>query len=186
MDGAKFDNALKSTAAICQAASMAGNIHVQVTYRSTIHMKNHGSPMLVVLYDSKVNKMVHIKKYWGMLKTSGTTPEGLCFEAISQEIINTAAGRDAYFLNYSDGMPWFSNKTMDYSGHSALSHTKEQVNNFRKNGINILSFFIEDSEWGREKTNRDFKKMYGQDASMIDSTKVVALAKELNKKFLQK
>jgi hypothetical protein len=186
MDGAKFDNALKSTAAICQAASMAGNIHVQVTYRSTIHMKNHGSPMLVVLYDSKVNKMVHIKKYWGMLKTSGTTPEGLCFEAISQEIINTAAGRDAYFLNYSDGMPWFSNKTMDYSGNSALSHTKEQVNNFRKNGINILSFFIEDSEWGREKTNRDFKKMYGQDASMIDSTKVVALAKELNKKFLQK
>mgnify|MGYP001341053549 CR=1 FL=1 len=186
MDGAKFDNALESTAAICQAASMAGNIHVQVTYRSTIHMKNHGSPMLVVLYDSKVNKMVHIKKYWGMLKTSGTTPEGLCFEAISQEIINTAAGRDAYFLNYSDGMPWFSNKTMDYSGNSALSHTKEQVNNFRKNGINILSFFIEDSEWGREKTNRDFKKMYGQDASMIDSTKVVALAKELNKKFLQK
>tara|TARA_R110002020_G_scaffold21575_7_gene73325 strand:+ start:34539 stop:36500 length:1962 start_codon:yes stop_codon:yes gene_type:complete len=186
MDGAKFDNALKSTAAICQAASMAGNIHVQVTYRSTIHMKNHGSPMLVVLYDSKVNKMVHIKKYWGMLKTSGTTPEGLCFEAISQEIINTAAGRDAYFLNYSDGMPWFSNKTMDYSGNSALSHTKEQVNNFRKNGINILSFFIEDSEWSRERTNKDFKRMYGQDASMIDSTKVVALAKELNKKFLQK
>jgi len=186
MDGAKFDNALKSTAAICQAASMAGNIHVQVTYRSTIHMKNHGSPMLVVLYDSKVNKMVHIKKYWGMLKTSGTTPEGLCFEAISQEIINTAAGRDAYFLNYSDGMPWFSNKTMDYSGNSALSHTKEQINNFRKNGINILSFFIEDSEWSRERTNKDFKRMYGQDASMIDSTKVVALAKELNKKFLQK
>ena len=149
-------------------------------------MKNHGSPMLVVLYDSKVNKMVHIKKYWGMLKTSGTTPEGLCFEAISQEIINTAAGRDAYFLNYSDGMPWFSNKTMDYSGNSALSHTKEQINNFRKNGINILSFFIEDSEWSRERTNKDFKRMYGQDASMIDSTKVVALAKELNKKFLQK
>ena len=186
MDGKKFNNALKSTAAICQAASMAGNIHVQVTYRSTIHMKNHTSPLLVVLYDSKVNKMIHIKKYWGMLKTSGTTPEGLCFEAISQEIINTAAGRDAYFLNYSDGMPWFSNKGMDYSGNSALMHTKEQVSNFRKNGINILSFFIEDSEWSRDRTQRDFKRMYGQDASMIDSTKVVSLAKELNKKFLQK
>ena len=186
MDGKKFNNALKSTAAICQAASMAGNIHVQVTYRSTIHMKNLTSPMLVVLYDSKVNKMIHIKKYWGMLKTSGTTPEGLCFEAISQQIINTAAGRDAYFLNYSDGMPWFSNKGIDYSGLRALSHTREQISNFRKSGINILSFFIEDSEWGRDRTQRDFKMMYGQDASMIDSTKVVALAKELNKKFLQK
>ena len=121
-----------------------------------------------------------------MLQTSGTTPEGLCFEAISQQIINTSAGRDAYFLNYSDGMPWFSNKGIDYSGYSALNHTKEQVSNFRKNGINILSFFIEDSEWGRDRLKRDFKKMYGQDASMIDSTKVVALAKELNKKFLQK
>ena len=186
MDGKKFNNALKSTAAICQAASMAGNIHVQVTYRSTINMKNHTSPLLVVLYDSKVNKMIHIKKYWGMLQTSGTTPEGLCFEAISQQIINTSAGRDAYFLNYSDGMPWFSNKGIDYSGYSALNHTREQVSNFRKNGINILSFFIEDSEWGRDRLKRDFKSMYGQDASMIDSTKVVALAKELNKKFLQK
>ena len=121
-----------------------------------------------------------------MLQTSGTTPEGLCFEAISQQIINTSAGRDAYFLNYSDGMPWFSNKGIDYSGYSALNHTREQVSNFRKNGINILSFFIEDSEWGRDRLKRDFKSMYGQDASMIDSTKVVALAKELNKKFLQK
>lgn len=186
MDGEKFNNAIKSTAAICQAASMAGNIHVQVTYRSTIHVRNNASPLLVMLYDSKVNKMIHIKKFWGDLKTSGTTPEGLCFEAISQQIINTAAGRDAYFLNYSDGMPYFSGNKMDYSGYSALNHTRDQVTNLRKNGINILSFYIENSEWGRDRTQRDFKKMYGQDASMIDPTKVVGLAKELNKKFLQK
>ena len=186
MDGEKFNNAIKSTAAICQAASMAGNIHVQVTYRSTIHVRNNASPLLVMLYDSKVNKMIHIKKFWGDLKTSGTTPEGLCFEAISQQIINTAAGRDAYFLNYSDGMPYFSGSKMDYSGYSALNHTRDQVTNLRKNGINILSFYIENSEWGRDRTQRDFKKMYGQDASMIDPTKVVGLAKELNKKFLQK
>ena len=186
MDGEKFNNAIKSTAAICQAASMAGNIHVQVTYRSTIHVRNNASPLLVMVYDSKVNKMIHIKKFWGDLKTSGTTPEGLCFEAISQQIINTAAGRDAYFLNYSDGMPYFSGNKMDYSGYSALNHTRDQVTNLRKNGINILSFYIENSEWGRDRTQRDFKKMYGQDASMIDPTKVVGLAKELNKKFLQK
>ena len=186
MDGEKFNNAIKSTAAICQAASMAGNIHVQVTYRSTILVRNNASPLLVMLYDSKVNKMIHIKKFWGDLKTSGTTPEGLCFEAISQQIINTAAGRDAYFLNYSDGMPYFSGNKMDYSGYSALNHTRDQVTNLRKNGINILSFYIENSEWGRDRTQRDFKKMYGQDASMIDPTKVVGLAKELNKKFLQK
>ena len=185
MDGDKWDSAIKSTAAICQAASMAGNIHVQVTYRSTIHMKNHLRPLLVVIYDSAVNKMVHIKKFWPRLKASGTTPEGLCFEAISNQIINKSAGRDAYFLNYSDGQPWFSGTDMTYSGHTATKHTAGEVDKFRKAGIKILSFFITGS-WQSDRDSVSFKRMYGNDASTINPTKVVGLAKELNKKFLQK
>jgi hypothetical protein len=52
-------------------------------------------------------------------------------------------------------------------------------------GIEVLSFFISEG-YERRSTSDDFKKMYGKDASMIDPTKVIELAKELNKKFLQK
>lgn len=186
MNGANFYNALKSTAAICQAASMAGNIHVQVTLRTTQQSKNISKPLLAVLYDSKVNKIVHIKKFWKYLATSGTTPEGLCFEAISNQIINDSAGRDAFFLNYSDGMPYFSGKNFYYSGRTAVSHTKREIEKFRNVGIQVLSFYITDSDYTRDSAMRDFKKMYGKDATTIDPTKMVALAKELNKKFLHK
>ena len=186
MNGAYLQNALKSAAAVCQAATMAGNIHVQVTLRTTISVGNTYKPLIAVLYDSSVNKIIHIKKFWGLLKASGTTPEGLCFEALSQQIIKDSNGRDAYFLNYSDGMPYFDNREMYYSGATAEAHTRDEVSKLRKQGINILSFFISDPEWSRESTLSAFRRMYGKDATTIDPTKMMPLAKELNKKFLQK
>ena len=186
MDGEYLESAIKSTAAICQAATMAGNIHVQVTLRTTISINGNAKPLMVVLYDSSVNKIVHIKKYWSYLKASGTTPEGLCFEALSKQVIKDSNGRDAYFLNYSDGMPYFGTGNLYYSGTTALMHTRDEVTKLRKQGINVLSFFISDRDYRRESTQSDFRKMYGKDASMIDPTKMMPLAKELNKKFLQK
>lgn len=186
MDGEYLESAIKSTAAICQAATMAGNIHVQVTLRTTISINGNAKPLMVVLYDSSVNKIVHIKKYWSYLKASGTTPEGLCFEALSKQVIKDSNGRDAYFLNYSDGMPYFGTGNLYYSGNTALMHTRDEVTKLRKQGINVLSFFISDRDYRRESTQSDFRKMYGKDASMIDPTKMMPLAKELNKKFLQK
>ena len=106
---------------------MAGNIHVQVSLRTTISVGQAYKPLIVVLYDSSVNKIIHIKKFWGYLKASGTTPEGLCFEALSKQIIKDSNGRDAYFLNYSDGMPYFDNRDMYYSGERAEVHTKDEV-----------------------------------------------------------
>ena len=186
MDGEYLQNALKSAAAVCQAATMAGNIHVQVSLRTTLSVGNAYKPLIVVLYDSSVNKMIHIKKFWGHIKASGTTPEGLCFEALSQQIIKDSNGRDAYFLNYSDGMPYFDNSEMSYGGNTAEFHTRDEVSKLRKQGINILSFYISDPEWTREGTLKAFRRMYGKDATTIDPTKMMPLAKELNKKFLQK
>lgn len=188
MGGEKLENAIKSAAAISQAASMAGNIHVQVSLRTTISPSNINRPLLAIIYDSNVNKISHIKKYWIYLRSSGTTPEGLCFEALSKQIISDAAGRDSFFLNYSDGMPYFVTygnvNTMYYSGNEAVKHTKDEVEKLRKAGISILSFFITEG-YNRKSIQNDFKRMYGRDASMIDPTAVVGLAKELNKKFLE-
>ncbi len=185
MNGTKLENAIKSTAAICQAASMAGNIHVQVTLRTTTSSGRTNHPVVIVLYDSNVNKISHIRKYWVHLRSSGTTPEGLCFEALSKQIIKDATGRDAFFLNYSDGMPYYSDDKIYYSGHTGIKHTRNEVEKMRMAGIEVLSFFISEG-YERSSTSDDFKKMYGKDASTIDPTKVVELAKELNKKFLQK
>lgn len=183
MSGEKWDNSLKAAAAISKAASMTGNIHVQVSLRTT----EKENPLIAIIYDSKVNKIVHIRKYWKNLRATGTTPEGLCFEAIERQILNDANGRDAYFLNLSDGMPYYSNNDMYYSGEKAFKHTAEKVDMFKKSGIKILSFYVTDG-WGysNDKQNlKDFKRMYGKDSVDIDVTSVVSLAKVLNGKFLE-
>ena len=83
-------------------------------------------------------------------------------------------------------MPYFDNNEISYSGGTAEFHTRDEVSKLRKQGINILSFFITDPEWSRESTLKSFRRMYGKDATTIDPTKMMPLAKELNKKFLQK
>ena len=182
MSGEKWDNSLKAAAAISKAASMTGNIHVQVSLRTT----EKDSPLIAIIYDSKVNKIIHIRKYWKNLRATGTTPEGLCFEAIEKQIMNDSNGRDAYFLNLSDGMPYYSNNDMYYSGEKAFKHTAEKVEMFKKSGIKILSFFVKDG-WGYDGDSnmKDFKRMYGKDSVDIDVTSVVSLAKVLNGKFLE-
>jgi len=183
MSGDKWSNSLKSAAAMCKAASMVGNIHIQVSIRTT-HGRRNCKPLIAIVYDSKVNKIVHIKKFWKNLRASGTTPEGLCFEAIEKQIVSDSNGRDAYFLNLSDGMPYYGGEDMYYSGDSALKHTADKVNYFKTNMIKVLSFFITDG-YERSSTLRDFKTMYGKDAVQIDPTSVVSLAKVLNAKFLE-
>jgi hypothetical protein len=185
MNGTNFDNAIKSAVAICQAASMAGNIHVQVSLRVTTDINRITKPLIVFLYDSKVNSIIHIKKFWKYLGVSGTTPEGLCFEAIMDQILKDAAGRDAFFLNYSDGQPVFHSKDFNYTGTTAYNHTRKEVDKIRAAGIKVMSFFIVDNTW-RTPDIRTFKSMYGNDAISIDPTALVPLAKEINKKFLQK
>jgi nitric oxide reductase activation protein len=187
MSGINFDNALKSTVAICQAASMAGNIHVQVSLRVTSDTNRVTKPLIVFLYDSKINGIIHIKKFWKYLGVSGTTPEGLCFEAIMDQIIKDAAGRDAFFLNYSDGQPVFHSKDFSYVGTTAYNHTRKEVDKLRAAGIKVMSFFISDDRWNSYSADiTPFKTMYGKDAVKIDPTALVPLAKEINKKFLQK
>ena len=48
---------------------------------------------------------------------SGTTPEGLCFEAIvMKEFVPINNDLDSYFLNLSDGQPYFPGEGFYYGG----------------------------------------------------------------------
>jgi len=192
MSGRKWDNTMTSVVAITKAASMIQNVDVVVSIRSTHNVGGRGRssntvPLILIAYDSRVDKFNKVKNLFAHMKVSGTTPEGLTFEAIMDEIVPTTKDRDSYFLNFSDGMPMFSTDGMSYYQSEALNHTKKMVNEMRTRGIKVLSYFIGDSDdYGREDTMRDFKIMYGKDAQFVDVTSVTSISKTMNKKFLEK
>jgi methylmalonyl-CoA mutase cobalamin-binding subunit len=95
------------------------------------------------------------------------------------------SNQDSYFINFSDGQPWFGNKEINYSGDRAEKHTAKMVNNMRAKGISVLSYFIGGS-YSYDDENRAFTKMYGSDASFINATNMMDVAKTMNKKFLEK
>jgi len=180
---------MTSVVAICKATSMIQNVDVVVSFRSTHDAGRYRSseslPLILIGYDSRVDKISKIKNLWTGIHPGGTTPEGLCFEAIMDEIVPDTNDRDSYFLNFSDGMPMYSNTTINYYRDTALNHTKKMVNELRGKGIKVLSYFI-GGEYERESTMGDFKKMYGNDAEFINVTNVMEISKTMNKKFLEK
>ena len=140
--------------------------------------------MILVAYDSRKDKLIKVKNLFPALDVSGTTPEGLCFEAIAKDLIPGNSNQDSYFINYSDGQPYYSNREINYCGQSAERHTKKQIDNMKSMGMNVLSYFISDYDY--ERNNRSFKAMYGKDASFINTTNMMDVAKTMNKKFLTK
>ena len=191
MNGEKWENAMTSVVAICKAASMIQNVDVVVSIRTTQESGNYRSrntesyPCILLAYDSRVDKFDKVRRLFPHIGVAGTTPEGLCFEAIMDEIVPTTNDRDSYFLNFSDGMPMFSNSDLHYYNHDAINHTKKMVNEIRSRGIKVLSYFI-GGDYDRESTNDDFKMMYGNDAEFVDVNSVMSVSRTMNKKFLEK
>ena len=191
MSGEKWKNTMTSVVAICKAVDMIQNVDVQVSFRST-HAgsgrrgySSGDNPLVLVGYDSRVDKFQKVKKMFPHIYPGGTTPEGLCFEALLKDIVPSTNDRDSYFLNLSDGMPMFSNQNFNYYNDVALDHTKTQVNEFRKMGIKVLSYFVGDS-YGGDGYMGDFKRMYGSDAEFINLKNVTQISKTMNSKFLEK
>ena len=192
MSGDKWDNTMTTVVAICKAVDMIQNVDVQVSFRSTHDSNRWGrgasvtSPLILIGYDSRVDKFNKIKKMFPSIYAGGTTPEGLCFEAIMKDIIPTTNQKDSYFLNLSDGMPMFSNHEINYYHGDALNHTKKMVNEIRGMGVNVMSYFVGGDSYGREDNMVSFTKMYGKDAEFINLRNVMEIAKTMNKKFLEK
>jgi nitric oxide reductase activation protein len=166
--------------AIAKAASMTSNINVVISYRST-YESNHDIPLIVIAYDSRVDNFSKIKNLFGHIVPNGTTPEGLCYEAIMNEIMNTKDGSEKYLINFSDGMPQFHNKDINYGGNDAIKHTAAQINKMKMGGVSVLSYYV--SSGGGDYNMDVFSEMYGKDARFVNVTEVIDLAKTLNAKF---
>jgi hypothetical protein len=193
MGGTKWLNTQTCVAAIAKACSMINNVDLVISYRSTqsssgTGYRRRGSkdyPLMLIAYDSRIDKINKIKNLFSLLRPAGTTPEGLCFEAVMKEIEPASKDKDSYFLNFSDGMPMFGNDDIDYHHDTAVDHTNKMVKMIRERGVKVLSYFIGDS-YDRDRSTTTFKRMYGNDAEFIDVTSVLPVAKTMNKAFLKK
>ena len=181
MNGEKWRNTMINVVAMCKAVDMIPNLQVQVTFRCTQNEK----PYIVMAYDSKTEKFSKVKQMFGGLRPNGTTPEGLCFEAIMKSFIPINNDLDSYFLNLSDGQPYFGGRSFYYSGDSAERHTGKMVKMIEGMGIKTLSYFVSDyGVSGYEK--RSFKTMYGKGAKFVDVTNLNQITKTMNQLFLEK
>ncbi len=205
MGGNKWLTTMTAVTAICKAASMIDNVRVAVSFRSTFHSTSRSSehPYVVIAYDSNIDKISKVKNLFPYIVPAGCTPEGMCFESIMNEL-PTSTDDNYYFLNFSDGQPFMnyqdvSGVTVQYGGEQACIHTRSQVNKVRDKGYKILSYFIKEdyealySSYVMSSTNKDldavrkqFKVMYGQNASFVNVKNIFDIAKTINKMFLNK
>jgi len=181
MSGTLWDDSLAVTIAICKAASMVNNLNVQVSIRGTWGNR----PYVCIAYDSRFDKFEKVKRLFPALHANGTTPEGLCYQAILKHLVESNKDMESYFLNICDGEPSFGNDQCQYSGHNALLHTKKMVGQIKDMGIQIMSYFVGDTHgYGRSRDN--FKVMYGNDSRFIDVKQIVPIVKTMNELFLKK
>ena len=183
MGGEKWKKTMTNIVALCKAVDMISNLNVQITFRCTSKNK----PYIVMAYDSRVDKFSKVKQMFPGLNPNGTTPEGLCFEAIMKEFVPINNDLDSYFLNLSDGQPYFPGEGFYYGGRTAETHTNKMVKMIESMGIQTLSYFITDWEINEDSSDaRCFKRMYGKGAKMIDVTNANQITKTMNQLFLQK
>jgi len=185
MSGDKFGNTILATVAICQAAKMIQGLDVEVTYRTTEQVGGEYRPAIFYLYKSKRDTIRRFIKVIESINTCGTTPEGLCFEAILKRMTAGNTHHDSYFVNFSDGAPWYNCHGYEYAGFEASQHTAKQVKKFESMGIKTMGYFIS-GEWESENAHKMFKTMYGKGANFVKVSEVTPLAKTLNEMFLKK
>ena len=181
MGGDRFQNAFTTAVAIAKACSMIENMDCVISFRAGSYFAGSEMPVMLIAYDSRKHGMNQIKNLLPCVCISGVTPEGLCFDAVMKEILDSAKGKDAYFVNMSDGMPYYDG----YYGPAAHKHTREQVKKMTREGIKVISYFITGSHGIREEDRKAFNAMYGKDSQYIDTKKINEVAKSMNSKFLE-
>jgi len=187
----KWDNTITCVTAICKAASMINNIRVSVSMRTT---GSNGLPYIAVVYDSAKDSFNKVRTLFPYLYCNGSTPEGLCYEAIMDTLKESGEFEDCYFLNFSDGEPAYACNNLDnyisYGSENGSIHTRKQVNKIREKGYTVLSYFISEyftgmtSKIGNNASYACFKTMYGSSSKVIDVTNIISVAKTMNQMFL--
>lgn len=192
MRGPNWNNAVKLASALAVAGTKVRNLHVVVSFRA-------GSEIAYVVnaFDSRVDTVSKVRSLFPYLSVVNGTPEGLAFAAIKDTILRMG-DRTArkFFVNISDGEPfanWYEYESVNgqeipvlrrYHDDAAYKHTAEQVQDIRKSGIKVMSYFVSRTGTVQKATEAAFRKMYGRDAQFIRTDSVSEIARTLNSLFL--
>ena len=114
MGGDKWKKTMTNVVAICKAVDMIPNLQVQVTFRCTQDNK----PYIVMAYDSRVDKFSKVKSMFQHLDQMVQHQRDYVSSIIQKEFVPINNDLDSYFLNLSDGQPYFSGHGFYYGGDS--------------------------------------------------------------------
>ena len=185
MGGTKWRKTMTNVVALAKAVDMISNLEIQISFRTT----SGELPYIVVAYDSRVDKFIKVKTLFQYLQPGGTTPEGLAFEGVMKQMVGSTTDIDSYFLNISDGEPYFHGKGYSYQGYHASKHTRKMVDKIEAMGIKVLSYFVSDYSGDVDASSgsgKVFKDCYGKAASYINVTNVNEVTRTMNGLFMAK
>ena len=185
MGGTKWRKTMTNIVALAKAVSMIPNLEIQISFRTT----SGELPYVVVAYDSRIDKFIKVKTLFQYLQPGGTTPEGLAFEGVMKQMVGSTSDVDSYFLNISDGEPYFHGKGYSYQGYYASKHTRKMVDKIEAMGIKVLSYFVSDYSGDVDPSSgsgKVFKDCYGKAASYINVTNVNEVTRTMNRLFMNK
>jgi hypothetical protein len=185
MGGTKWRKTMINVVALAKAVDMISNLEIQISFRTT----SGELPYIVVAYDSRVDKFIKVKTLFQYLQPGGTTPEGLAFEGVMKQMVGSTTDVDSYFLNISDGEPYFHGRGYSYQGYYASKHTKKMVEKIQSMGIKVLSYFVSDYSGDVDASSgsgKVFKDCYGKAASYINVTNVNEVTRTMNGLFMAK
>jgi hypothetical protein len=185
MSGAKWEAAMKTAIAIAKAASMVSSLDCIISVRGSFGIYQNQTPLMWVIYDSRVTSFAQAQNHFKMIAPTGSTPEGLCYEAVMKDIIKSSNGKESFFINICDGEPGYSDTSISYGGDAAIAHTASQVKKMQAAGIKTLAYFVHGGIIYNHSKDV-FRRMYGNSAEFIDVNNLTQLSQSLNKLFIRK
>lgn len=201
MSGEKWNKTLAVAVALAYVGSKIRNVDTVISIRGGSEI-----PLVSIIFDSRRDQYQTFIKNVRKIAPAGGTPEGLCFKATLDLVLECADTHDVYFINFSDGEPSFSytkrsslsvkdasshssSDYYNYGGEHAWNHTRAMMNRIRERGVKVLSYFISDLPKERIVNNpysavRAFKTMYGENAEFINVENAGEVLRTLNKLLL--
>ena len=184
MRGEKLTQTIQTAVAIAYAACNMKGFDVEISLRGTIDTnkaKTNQTPVLAYAFNSKKDSIKKLQRFKKLI-TCGMTPEGICLDQIRKNLPTPSYYQEVYLVNISDGLPNISSASYNFS--TAINHTAKVVNEYKKDNIGLLSYFIHDTWDKTQKAEATFKTMYGKSAKYIDINNVSSVANTINNLLL--
>ncbi len=188
MRGEKLTQTIQTAVAIAYAACNIKGFDVEVSLRGTIDPSRsksmHSSnqvPLLAYAFNSKKDSVKKLQRFKKLI-TCGMTPEGICLDQIRKDLPTPSYYQEIYLVNISDGLPNISSASYNFS--TAINHTAKVVNEYKKDNIGLLSYFIHDTWDKTQKAEGTFKTMYGKSAKYINVNNISLVANSINNLLL--